>query len=77
MDRKRQVLGVFQSMQFPSNDNLSGCWCQETVGNGALQCGKDPEGIVWHSRDRRLYPMCQEHLDHNVRNRNGFLVGEI
>lgn len=51
--------------------------CQEVLGEhptieGALQrCGKPSAGLVYHQKDRTVYPMCPACHSHNTKNRGG------
>lgn len=42
-----------------------------------IPCGAPAMSIVFHTKDRRGYYMCQPCMDHNVLNRGGKLVAQI
>jgi hypothetical protein len=52
--------------------------CQETtgaIGNLYLRCGKPAVAVVQHrGRSEGPYDLCEACADHNVRNRNGYVV---
>ncbi len=51
--------------------------CQEASilsGIAYFPCGEPAVAIVYHDRDRRGYYMCLPCTDHNVRNRDGYLL---
>lgn len=39
-----------------------------------IPCGNQAIALIWHDRDRRVYPMCAGCADHNLSNRGGKLV---
>lgn len=39
-----------------------------------IPCGKGAQAVVLSERGKRLYFMCHEHADHNVKNRDCQLV---
>lgn len=51
--------------------------CQEASPlsvNMKIDCGRPAVGIVWHNKDQKAYPMCDQCVDHNVTNRGGILL---
>lgn len=54
------------------------CTCEEASHLSRetfIACGAVAKFLVWHSRDRRAYSMCEPCAYHNVYNRRGILVG--
>jgi len=57
--------------------NLFGIMCQEAStlsGDRYIACGVQSEALIWHERDKRVYPMCKACAWHNLRNRGGRLL---
>jgi len=56
--------------------NLDGITCQEARPHFKIfiACDLPAEALVWHEKDRRVYPMCKACAWHNLRNRGGRLL---
>jgi hypothetical protein len=57
--------------------NLEGLTCQEaSMFSHAtyIACGAPAEALVWHEKDKRVWPMCKACAWHNLRNRGGRLL---
>jgi hypothetical protein len=61
----------------PISLNLEGIDCQEASPRSVstyIMCGAPAEALVWHEKDKRVYPMCKACAWHNLRNRGGRLL---
>lgn len=80
-ERLQQVNRVVDPMTYePISLNLEGIDCQETAlyqkksGMYQMTCGVPAEALVWHEKDKRVYPMCKACAFHNIHNHGGRLL---
>ena len=77
-ERLQQVNRVVDPMTYePISLNLEGIDCQEASPMSVskyIACGAPAEALVWHEKDKRVYPMCKACAFHNIHHRGGRLL---